>query len=90
VTEVVSQAAELYGYSPSQVEMRLYVGKFAGGHEEAIRRHLAGFTHPPVRVVGLPEIADSLVATTERRTYTDDAVIMTVRALRAAGRLDQA
>ena len=87
--EVVAKAAELYGYSPRQVEMRLYVGKFAGGHEDDIRRHFADFKKPSVRVVGLAEIADSLLAAAGRRTYTDDAVITTVKALGAAGLIDQ-
>jgi hypothetical protein len=88
--EVVSRAGELYGYPLNQIEMRLYVGKFAGGHEQSIRDHFDSFSEPLVRVVGLKEIVDSLMAVAERKTYKDDPVIMTVKALGAAGRLDQA
>jgi hypothetical protein len=42
---------------------------------------------PPVGVVGLEEIVTALVSVAERRTYTDDPVVMTIKALAAAGRL---
>jgi len=86
-SEIAIRASERYGFRQSQVEWRLYVGKFANGHEGDVRAHLAAMD-PPVRVVGLTEIVDALVGLAERRTYTDDPVIMTVKALAAAGRLN--
>lgn len=41
--KVIGQACERYGYRPRQVEMRLYVGKFAGGPR-------SGRPPPPSRV----------------------------------------
>lgn len=46
-------------------------------------RHLASQS---VRVVALPEILDALIAYAERKTYVDDPVVMTVKALAADGR----
>ncbi len=84
---VVGRACDQYGYELAEVEMRLYVGKFAGGHEEDVRGHLSRLVNPSVRVVGLLEIVESLVVVAGRRTYTDDPVVMTMKALAAAGRL---
>lgn len=86
--EVMDKACVRYGYLPQQAGMRLYVGKFAGGsHEPEVRAHLATFTDPPVRVVALSEVVETLVGLANKRTYTDDPVVMTVKALAAAGRL---
>ena len=85
-SDVAAAACDLYGYKPGQVEWRMYVGNFANGHEGDVRAHLADLD-PPVRVVGLAEITDCLAGLAQRRTYTDDPVIMTVKALSAAGRL---
>ena len=87
LAEVTDQACALYGYERGQAEIRLYVGKFAGGHEQPIREHLEAFRNPRVRVVALGEIVDAVVALAGRRTYTDDPVVTTVKALAAAGRL---
>jgi hypothetical protein len=85
-SDVTLSACASYGYEPHQVEWRLYVGKFANGHEGDVRTHLASL-EPPVRVVGLREIVATLTELGDRRAYTDDPVIMTVKALRAAGRI---
>lgn len=83
-TEVVRVAAERYGYTPDQVELRLYVGKFTPGHQEDVVAHLAAMN---VKVVALDQIVQSLIEAAGPKTYTDDPVIMTVKALAAAGRL---
>lgn len=85
--KVVAEACKLYGYKPSQVRMRLYVGKFAGGHEEDIRARLARYRTPPVEVIDLERIVDRLVEQAKSGTYIDDPVLVTVKALDAAGRL---
>lgn len=87
--KVVDEACKLYGYKPSQVRMRLYVGKFAGGdHEQDVRAHLATYTDPPVEIVDLGQIVDRLLRLAKSRTYIDDPVVMTVKALAAANRLN--
>jgi hypothetical protein len=72
--------------SLDQLRLRLYVGKFAKGHDDAVRAHLSKMT-PPVQVIGLNEVVNALVGLAARRTYVDDPVVMTVKALAAAGRL---
>jgi len=49
--EVVARVAERYGYATSRVEMRMYVGRFASGHEQDIRNHLRRLPSPAVAVV---------------------------------------
>lgn len=82
---VKAVAAERYGYELDQIKLRLYVGKFAGGdHRERIVEHLARLD---VEVKGLEEIVDAVLTAAESKTYTDDPVFMTVKALKAAHRL---
>jgi hypothetical protein len=82
---VKAVAAERYGYELDQIKLRLYVGKFAGGdHRDRIIDHLARLD---VEVKGLEEIVDAVLAAAESKTYTDDPVFMTVKALKAAHRL---
>jgi hypothetical protein len=85
--EVIDRACEQFGYKFDQVNWRMYVGKFAKGHEGAVRKHLAGLS-PPVHVVGVKEVVDSLIGLLSKQTYIDDPVVMTVKALHAAGRLN--
>jgi hypothetical protein len=82
--EVCKLACKQFGYEPDRLELRMYVGNFARGHEQAVRAHLANLD-PPVQVIGLSEIVDALIGLAEKRSYTDDPVVMTVKALAAAG-----
>ena len=84
---VVKEACKRYGYKRFEVRMRLYVGKFAGGHEESVRGHLEKFKSPPVEVIGVDRIVDGLIEQAESRAYIDDPVLVTVKALGAANRL---
>jgi hypothetical protein len=84
--EVSILACERFGYNYGQLKWRLYVGKFANGHENAIRALLSKMD-PPVEVISLREIVDVLVELSEKKTYVDDPVVMTVKALAVAGRL---
>jgi hypothetical protein len=86
-TAVLAEARKRYGYTSGEVEMRLYVGRFRRGHEEAVRSHLATFRRPAVRVVGLEEIVERLLVQAESRSYIDDPVLVTVKALKAADRI---
>jgi hypothetical protein len=88
-SEVCARACEQFGYELDRLKLRMYVGKFANGHEHAVRAHLASL-EPPIQVVGLNEIVAALVGLAEKRTYIDDPVVMTVKALAHAGRLSGA
>jgi hypothetical protein len=81
--EVCELARKQFGYEPDRLELRMYVGNFARGHEQVVRAHLAKLD-PPVQVVGLGEIVDALLGLAEKRSYIDDPVVMTVKALAAA------
>lgn len=87
---VIRAACERFGYAPEQVELRLYVGKFRSeAARTAITEYLAvpvpGLR--PVRVIGLQEILDGVLAVVESKTYFNDPVIMTLKALKHAHRL---
>jgi hypothetical protein len=86
----VKETCKRYGYEPRQVRMRLFVGRFAGGHEDSIRKHLGKFKDPSVEVIGLKQIVDELTAQAESRSYIDDPVLVTMKALIAANRLNPA
>lgn len=87
---VLQEAKRIYGYPLSKIRLALYVGKFAGGtHEEDIRGHLQKMRvgGKPVQVIGIQEIGESLTQIAESKTYHDDPVVMTVKVLRASGKL---
>jgi hypothetical protein len=87
---IVEEAKRIYGYPVSKIHMALFVGRFAGGtHEEDIRQHLRRVKvgGKSVEVVGIQEIADTLLQIAESKTYHDDAVVMTLKVLRAANKL---
>ena len=90
---VVVGAAERYGYRVDQVELRLYVGRFAapttGRHERAIREWAAR-QHVgcgPIRVYGLDEVVDAARSAASSKTYRDNPVLVTMKVLDAAGLL---
>lgn len=87
---VVRGAAKRYGYSTRQVELRLYVGKFArrdGTNEARVRawarsqRVGAG----RIRVFNLSEVIAAVRPTVVPTEYRDNPVIVTWKVLEAAG-----
>lgn len=87
---VVAGAAARFGYSIEQVELRLYVGKFAGaGHESAVRAWCANQTvgAGPVVVVGAGDVVDVVRSVASSKTYRDSAVLASLKVLDAAGAL---
>jgi hypothetical protein len=93
---VTREAAKRYGYRTNQVELRLYVGRFAapikGTHESRIRawaskqRVGAG----PIKVFGLNEVVGRVRAAASHKQYRDNPVLVTMKVLDAAGMLTQA
>jgi hypothetical protein len=84
---VINAAAKQFGYSKRQVELRLYVGRFQNDAErELITRHLGRIRagSGKVKVFGLKEILESLLRVAESRTYVNDPVVMTLKALKHA------
>lgn len=90
---VVAAAAERYGYHQEQVELRLYVGKFAapvsGKHEAAIRAWAARqhVGRGPLRVYGLEDVVQAVREVASSKTYRDNPVLVTLKVLDAAGLL---
>lgn len=87
--EIVRMAAEKYGYKINQVELRLYGGKFMGGEngvaivkEWAARQRVGAGS---IAVFTGAEIASIVLKMAESKTYRDNAVLMTVKVLLAAG-----
>lgn len=91
-TSVVRQAAERFGYDESEVELRLYAGKFYGadgGHETRIRewcdRPEQFVGGRPIGVVGLPEVVEVVTQIAGNSQYRDNAALVAVKVLQAAG-----
>jgi hypothetical protein len=93
-SSVVRQAAKRYGYSVRQVELRLFVGRFAGPtkgeHERRVRewcrsqRSGAG----SIKVYSLADTVDTVVsAAVAGKQYRDNPVLVTMKLLQAAGLL---
>jgi hypothetical protein len=91
--KVLKGAAKLYGYRTGQIEMRLYVGKFAGSgaHEEQIRkwakRQKVGAG--PIGVYGLKDVVGRVREAASHKQYRDDPVLVTMKVLEAAGMLTE-
>jgi hypothetical protein len=87
---ILEGAAERYGYSPDQVEFRLYVGKFAGdkhrGHERRIRAWCAdqAVGCGAIKVVGLDEVATAARRVAGSKAYRDNPALVAIKVLEAA------
>lgn len=87
---VVAGAAERFGFAIEKVELRLYVGKFAGGGAESEVRawcaeQLVGAG--PITVVGASEVVEVVRKVARSKQYRDNAVLATLKVLDAAGAL---
>ncbi|WP_243226101.1 hypothetical protein [Microbacterium sp. CIAB417] len=87
---VVTAAAERFGFEIEQVELRLYVGKFAGGGSEAAvrewcARQVVGVG--PIAVIGAAEVVKTVREVAGSKQYRDNAVLATMKVLDAAGAL---
>lgn len=80
---VMRQAAERYGYGIEQVELRLYAGKFAGGHEAEVREWCANQQAGAgeIKVYNASEITTIVKRIAESKTYRDNPVLTTLKLL---------
>jgi hypothetical protein len=81
---VIAEAAKRFRYSHRQVELRLYVGKFQNCEAKAdIKTYLGKMQagKGPVKVFDLGEILTKLLNVLEHKTYFNDPVVMTLKAL---------
>lgn len=90
---VVEGAAERFGYPLDHVELRFYVGKFAGAktgtHEKRIRDWCASqhVGAGPIRVVGVSEVVAQVRDEAAAKQYRDNAALVAMKVLEAAGAL---
>lgn len=87
---VLFSAAARFGYEPQQVELRLYVGKFAGGpHEQEVRSWCAEqiVGAAPIAVIGAAEVVAIVREVATSKSYRDSAVLASLKVLEAAGAL---
>jgi hypothetical protein len=89
-TGVITAAADRYGYPASQIQLRLYVGKFAGPtrgqHEARIRTWCAEQTAGagPIEVFGIHDVIQRVLHAAAKKQYRDNAVLVTMKVLEAA------
>ncbi|WP_017793090.1 hypothetical protein [Leucobacter salsicius] len=87
---VLQGACGRFGYRPDQVEMRLYVGKFAGGgHEARVRKWAADqqIGGRALQVFGASEVVATVREVARNKQYRDSPVLATIKVLDAAGAL---
>lgn len=90
---VIDGAAKRFGYRKAEVEVRLYAGRFAaptkGTHEREIRewagKQRAG--GGPIKVFGVKDVVERVLEAASRKQYRDNAVLVTMKVLEAAGLL---
>jgi len=84
---ILLEAEKRYGYPHSQIQFYLFVGKFKVGDEIVITDHLSGIEAGagPVRVVNLESIVEGLLEAAQSKTYYNDPVVITLKALKEAG-----
>lgn len=80
---MIAEACTLFGYKPSEVEVRLYAGKFHGKDEARVRewcsKEVAG--GGPIEVFNLVEVIDTVVELAKSKTYIDDPALVAVKAM---------
>jgi hypothetical protein len=90
---VVSAACDRYGYAPEQLQLRLYVGKFASSartaQETLIREWCSGqrIGGGPIEVRSLDNIIGRVRQISSSTMYRDNPVIVTMKVLAQAGLL---
>jgi hypothetical protein len=90
---VVQGAATRFGYALTQVELRLYVGKFAasrsGTHEARVREWCSHqyVGAGPIKVIGVNDVVAQVSAVAASKQYRDNAALVAMKVLDAAGAL---
>jgi hypothetical protein len=90
---VIDGASKRYGYPIDQIELRLYVGRFAGakmGEHERLTRKWAATQivgAGPIRVFGLKDIVVTARQVALSKTYRDNPALVAIKVMDAAGML---
>lgn len=83
---LVTAAAEFFGYEESQVEVRLYAGKFAGKNGESIIREWASgqiLGGGPIAIYNIAQVVGSVRAQAQLSTYSDNPALVAMKAILA-------
>lgn len=82
-SQMIQAACDQFGYSPKDVEIRLYAGRFHSGDEALVKEwclnEKAG--GGSIQVYNLIEIMDSVKELATRKTYIDDPALVAVKAM---------
>jgi len=84
---ILREACSLYGYSPSQVEFRLYVGHFMSVNQELATRKWCSeqsVGSGPIKLVSVDEIVDLVKQKAESKTYLNNPALVTLKVLQEA------
>jgi hypothetical protein len=84
---ILLEAEKRYGYPQRQIQFYLFAGKFKEGDEIVVTNHLGMIEigAGPVRVVNLKSIVEGLLKSAQSKTYYNDSVLTTLKALKEAG-----
>lgn len=90
---VLKAASKRYGYPASQIEFRLYAGRFAGRHAGEHERRIKEWAETQragagtIKIIGLQEVVQKVRVAAERKQYRDNAALVAVKVLAEAGQL---
>ena len=86
---VIAVACDRFGYRSEQVFLRFYVGKFSGKSEPAVRSWCAtqSLASGPIEVYSVTQVVDAVLPRAAHSGYVDNASIVALKVLEAAGKL---
>jgi hypothetical protein len=84
---ILSEASKQYGYSPEQVEFRLYVGHFNSVAQEIATREWCNSQtvgSGPVKVISVDEIVNVVKAKAASKTYQNNPALVALKVIQEA------
>lgn len=83
----MNEAVKRYGYPETDIRFGIFVGRFRANEEASITAHLHNIKDGagPVKVYNLQMIIAGLIDAAKSKTYINDPVIVTIKALQEAG-----
>lgn len=84
--QILAGAAERFGYPLRQTVLKLFVGRFRPNDKVDVTRHLSAIEvgAGPIEVVDIHAIMKGLIEASRSKTYYNEPVIMTIKALKEA------
>lgn len=81
---ILHEAAKVFGYKSSQIEFRLYVGRFASVSQELNTRSWCSsqiIGAGPIKVFSVDEIVQKVKPMAQSKTYRDNPALVTLKVL---------